>query len=86
MLHLPSHHVSRDAASNLDRFGETALAKRLREDSRHWNVIEWSWTPEPPVRVQVRSDEGEVLEFVMDESGSWWAHPDANAPHQFMGR
>lgn len=86
MLHLPSHHVSDAAANNLERFGETAFAKRLREDPRHWSVIEWSRTREPPLRVQLRNQNGDVLEFVMDESGAWWAHPDGNAPHQPMGR
>ena len=86
MLHLPSHNVSEAAASNLERFAETAFARRLREDLRQWNVIEWSWTTEPPVRVQLRNAEGDVVVFVMDETGSWWAHPDSNAPRQRMDR
>jgi hypothetical protein len=85
VLHLPSRNVSETAASNLERFAETAFARRLREDRQHWDVVEWSWTSEPPVRVQLRSTGGDVVEFVMDETGSWWVHPDANAPRQPVG-
>jgi hypothetical protein len=44
--------------------------------------VEWSWAPGPPLRVQVRSERGEVLEFVMDEPGAWRAHPDPNVPYE----
>jgi hypothetical protein len=82
MLHFPSRNVSAHAQRNLDFFRHTSLAKQLEQDVRQWSVVEWSWAPGPPLRVQVRSDLGDVLEFVMDEPGVWRAHPDAIVRHE----
>jgi hypothetical protein len=85
MLHFPRRNVSLDASRNLDRFRNTSLARELENDSRRWDVVEWSWAEGPPLRVQVRSDRGDVIEFVMDEPGIWRAHPDPNVPHEPLG-
>jgi len=82
MLHFPSRNVGPDASRNLDQFRHTSLAMDLERDSRRWDVVEWSWAPGPPLRVQVRSEQGDVLEFIMDEPGIWRAHPDANVPYE----
>jgi len=85
MLHFPSRNVSLEASRNLERFRNTSLARELENDARRWDVVEWSWAPGPPLRVQVRSEQGDVLEFVMDEPGIWRAHPDPNVPHEPLG-
>ena len=82
MLHFPSRNVTAEARRNLEQFRQTSLAKQLERDGRRWDVVEWSWAPGPPLRVQVRSERGDVLEFVMDEPGAWRAHPDPNVPHE----
>lgn len=85
MLHFPSRNLSPEASRNLERFRHTSLAQQLEHDYRRWDVVEWSWTLEPPLRVQVRSAQGEVLEFLMEQGGLWRAHPDPNVPHEPLG-
>jgi hypothetical protein len=71
MLRMPTHHVTQTARRNLDRFRATSAASELDDDARTWTVVEWSWAEGPPLRVQLRSEAGEVVDFVMDESGVW---------------
>lgn len=85
VLHFPSRNVSLDASRNLERFRHTSLAKELERDPQRWDIVEWSWAPGPPLRVQVRSEHGDVLEFQMDEPGIWRAHRDPNVPHEPLG-
>jgi hypothetical protein len=71
MLRMPTHHVTETAKRNLDRFRATSAASEFDDDPRTWVVAQWSWGEGPPLSVRLRSDDGEVLDFVMDESGSW---------------
>jgi hypothetical protein len=85
MLHLPSTYVTEAARHNLARFCATSAAKELDEDSRVWSVVEWSWQEGPPLRVFLRSDRGDVLDFVMDEGGVWRIGRDPNVPREPVG-
>ncbi|MBV9949227.1 MAG: hypothetical protein JOZ69_20425 [Myxococcales bacterium] len=71
MLRMPSHHVTETARRNLDRFRATSAASELDDDARTWTAVEWSWVPGPPFRVQFRSEDGETVDFLMDEAGNW---------------
>jgi hypothetical protein len=82
MLQMPSRHVTDEARRNLERFRATSAAKDLDEDERLWTVVEWSWHAGPPLAVYVRSDQGDVLDFVMDESGVWRIARDPNVPRE----
>jgi hypothetical protein len=82
MLRMPTSHVTERARRNLDRFRATSAASELEDDGHAWTVVEWSWTEGPPLRVSLRSDAGELFDFVMDEAGRWRIHrtPVAVAP------
>ena len=80
MLRMPTRHVTATAQSNLDRFRTTSAAKDLDEDTFAWTVVEWSWTQGPPLHVNVRSEAGEVRDFLMDEEGVWRVQCDPNVP------
>jgi hypothetical protein len=80
MLRMPSTHVTQTAMHNLDRFRATSAASELDDDSQTWRVAEWSWTEGPPLRIQLRSDAGEVVDFVMDESGVWRLRREPQRP------
>jgi hypothetical protein len=82
MLRMPLSHVTEGARRNLDRFAATSGAKELDDDPLTWTVVEWTWSPGPPLRVYVRSELGEVVEFVMDEAGAWRMHRDPNVPQE----
>jgi hypothetical protein len=71
MLRMPTHHVTETARRNLERFRATSAASELDDDPHTWTVVEWSWAEGPPLRVQLRSDDARVIDFVMDESGIW---------------
>jgi hypothetical protein len=85
MLHLPSRYVTEAARHNLALFCATSAAKELDEDTRSWSVVEWSWHEGPPLRVFLRSDRGDVLDFVMDEDGVWRIGRDPNVPREPAG-
>jgi len=80
MLRMPSAHVTETARRNLDRFRATSAASELEDDSHTWSVVEWSWREGPPLRVQLRSDAGQVVDFVMDESGTWRLRREPRGP------
>jgi hypothetical protein len=71
MLRMPAGHVTEAARRNLDRFRATSAASELEDDTQTWRVVEWTWAKGPPLRIQLRSDSGEVVDFVMDENGMW---------------
>jgi hypothetical protein len=71
MLRMPSQHVTAAARRNLDHFRGTSAASELEDDSHTWTVSEWSWAEGPPLRVHLRNEVGEVIDFVMDELRVW---------------
>lgn len=82
MLRFPTQHVTQAARRNLDAFQSTSAAKELADDPRRWDIVEWSWADGPPMRVTLRSEEGDVLDFEMDETGIWRVHRDPNVPRE----
>jgi hypothetical protein len=80
MLRMPNSHVTETARRNLDLFRATSAASELEDDSRTWSVVEWSWGAGPPLRVQLRSDSGQLVDFVMDGSGMWRMRRDPQGP------
>jgi hypothetical protein len=80
MLRMPTSHVTEAASRNLDRFRATSAASELEDDSRTWSVVEWSWSVGPPLRVRLRSDAGQGVDFIMDESGVWRMRRDPQGP------
>jgi hypothetical protein len=77
---MPSAHVTEAARGNLDRFRATSAASELEDDSHTWSVVEWSWRAGPPLRVQLRSDAGQIIDFLMDEAGIWRLRREAREP------
>jgi hypothetical protein len=77
--------VTEAACRNFARFRSTSVARDLEEDPRVWSVVEWSWEEGPPMRLVLRSELGEVWDFVMDETGAWRIERDPNAPRQVPG-
>jgi hypothetical protein len=82
MLRLPTRHVTQAARRNLETFQTTSAAKQLADDRHTWDVIAWSWAPGPPLRMTLRSEQGEVVDFEMDREGVWSLRENANAPKQ----
>jgi hypothetical protein len=76
MLRMPSAHVTERARRNLERFRATSAASELDDDPRTWVVVEWSWTDGPPLRVRLRNEGGQLVDFVMDASGVWRLRQD----------
>jgi hypothetical protein len=85
MLRLPTRHVTEAARRNLDAFQSTSAAKELADDTCRWDVVEWSWAAGPPMRVTLRSEHGDVVDFEMDETGIWRVFRDPNVPMEPMG-
>jgi hypothetical protein len=56
---------------NLKRFAETAAALELEGDRRVWHLEATSWVDEFPVRLILRSREGNEVCFTLDEPGVW---------------
>ena len=77
MLRLPTDGLTADAQRNLDRFRQTSAAREIEDDPREWTVVEWTWTPGPPMRVHLRDPAGDIVDFVMDDTGMWqlWREP-----------
>jgi hypothetical protein len=71
LIQMPKGALTTAARRNLKRFQETAAARELEDDPRTWRIVEWSWVEGPPLRVHLRCDRGEVVDFVMDEAGVW---------------
>jgi hypothetical protein len=71
LIQMPKGALTAAARRNLKRFQETAAARELEDDARTWRAVEWSWVEGPPMRVHLRCERGEVVDFVMDETGGW---------------
>jgi len=82
MLRLPTRHVTDAARRNLEIFQATAAAKELTDDARTWDVVAWSWALGPPLRMTLRSERGDVVDFDMDEQGTWRMHANPNVPKE----
>lgn len=85
MLRMPTQYVTEAARRNLDAFESTSAAKDLADNPRRWDVVEWSWAAGPPLRVTLRSEQGDVLDFEMDEDGVWRTYRDPNVPREPLG-
>jgi hypothetical protein len=82
MLRLPTRHVTSAARRNLEVFQATEAAKGLADDARTWDVVAWSWVLGPPLRVTLRSERGDVLDFEMDEQRAWRMRASPNVPKE----
>jgi hypothetical protein len=82
MLRLPSRHVTEAARRNLEAFQTTSAALAFADDALTWDVVAWSWALGPPLRVTLRNERGEVVDFEMDEKGLWRVHADPNDPKE----
>jgi hypothetical protein len=77
MLRMPTHALTAEAKRNLQRFYHTSAAREIEDDARSWRVVEWTWGAGPPMRVHLRDETGDVIDFVMDDAGLWqlWREP-----------
>jgi hypothetical protein len=77
MLRMPTHALTIEAKRNLQRFYDTSAAREIEDDSRTWTVVEWTWGAGPPMRVHLRDEKGDVVDFIMDDAGAWqlWREP-----------
>lgn len=82
MLRLPTRHVTEAARRNLEAFQTTSAAREFADDSHTWDVVAWSWALGPPLRVTLRDERGEVMDFEMDLHGLWRVHADPNDPKE----
>jgi hypothetical protein len=82
MLRLPTGPITAAARRNLEAFETTSAATELADDARTWTAIAWSWAPGPPLRVTLRSERGDVVDFEMDAHGLWRMHTDPNVPRE----
>jgi hypothetical protein len=82
MLRLPTRPVTEAARRNLEAFQTTSAAREFADDARSWDVVAWSWALGPPLRVTLRNERGDVVDFEMDGQGLWRVHADPNAPKE----
>jgi hypothetical protein len=82
MLRLPTLHVTQAAHRNFEIFQATTAAKELTDDAHTWDAVAWSWALGPPLRVTLRSERGDVVDFEMDAQGAWRMHANPNAPKE----
>ena len=77
MLRMPTDAFTDEAKRNLQRFYHTSAAREIEDDPRTWTVVEWTWGAGPPLRVHLRDESGDVIDFVMDDAGLWqlWREP-----------
>jgi len=77
MLTMPTVALTDEAKRNLQLFYHTAAAREAEDDPRSWTVVEWTWGAGPPVRVHLRDETGDVIDFIMDDAGVWqlWHEP-----------
>jgi hypothetical protein len=77
MLRMPGGALTGDAKRNLERFFATSAAREIEDDPHSWTVVEWTWGAGPPIRVHLRAENHEVIDFVMDATGVWqlWREP-----------
>jgi hypothetical protein len=74
---MPTRALTDEAKRNLQRFYHTSAAREIEDDARSWTVVEWTWGAGPPMRVHLRDETGDVIDFVMDDAGLWqlWREP-----------
>jgi hypothetical protein len=82
MLRLPTRSVTEAARRNLEAFQTTSAATQLTDDAHTWTAVAWSWAPGPPLRVTLRSELGDVLDFEMEAGGQWRMHTNPNVPRE----
>ena len=82
MLRLPTGPVTEAARRNLEAFQTTSAAMEFVADARSWDVVAWSWVAGPPLRVTLRNERGDVVDFEMDGQGLWRVHADPNVPKE----
>ncbi len=77
MLRMPTHELTDEAKRNLQRFYHTSAARELEDDPRTWSVVEWTWGAGPPMRLHLRDEGGDAIDFIMDDAGLWqlWRDP-----------
>jgi hypothetical protein len=77
MLRMPEHSLTDEARANLELFLRTSAAREVEDDPGVWTVVEWTWSAGPPIRVHLRDENGDVVDFVMDDTGVWqlWREP-----------
>ena len=77
MLTMPAVALTDEAKRNLQLFFHTSAAREIEDDPRSWTVVEWTWGAGPPVRVHLRDETGDVIDFIMDDAGVWhlWREP-----------
>ena len=77
MLTMPGVALTDEAKRNLQLFYHTSAAREIEDDPRSWTVVEWTWGAGPPVRVHLRDETGDVIDFIMDDAGVWqlWHEP-----------
>jgi hypothetical protein len=77
MLTMPAVALTDEAKRNLQRFYHTSAAREIEDDPRSWTVVEWTWGAGPPLRVHLRDETGDVIDFIMDDAGGWqlWREP-----------
>jgi len=77
MLRMPTRALTDGAKRNLQLFYHTSAAREIEDDPRVWAVVEWTWGSGPPLRVHLRDETGDVIDFVMDDAGLWqlWREP-----------
>ena len=72
MIHWPApDRLSKIAAGILERVKKTAAAKELEQDAREWTLVNWSWLPDPPYTMTLRSPEGEERYLLIEADGRW---------------
>ena len=80
MIRLPRSVPTDIVKKNLELFASSAAAEELEDQKREWRVVEWSWTPGPPLRIVLRTEEGEGVAVVMDGTGVWRISEEPIAP------
>lgn len=86
MLRLPTRPITEAARRNLEAFQTTSAARELADDARTWDAIAWSWAPDPPLRVTLRNERGDVVDFEMDAQGLWRMYANPNVPKEALAR
>lgn len=68
---MPARALTLEAKRNLERFFGTSAAREIEDDPQLWKVVEWTWGVGPPLRVHLRNENREVIDFTMDATGVW---------------
>lgn len=71
MLVMPKVVGSQIGRTNMELFASSAAALEIDARSELWAVVEWSWTPGPPLRIVLRDERGDRMDVVVDAEGVW---------------